>query len=164
MERRDFIRVCTASAIGLGAQRAFAAGDAKPLHYARTLLTDKAGRPLLAKNLAVGENYVFNYPFEGTPCFLLNLGQPTVQSVALKTENGAAYQWPGGVGPQRAIVGYSAICSHKLTYPTRQISFISYRDQSIDDRISRGNGSVPINDGFQLFVWHARHTTRRDFD
>lgn len=137
MERRDFIRVCTASAIGLGTQQAFAAGDAKPLNYARTLLTDKAGRPLLAKNLAVGENYVFNYPFEGTPCFLLNLGQPTVQSVALKTENGAAYQWPGGVGPQRAIVGYSAICSHKLTYPTRQISFISYRDQSTASKISK---------------------------
>jgi len=137
MERRDFIRVCTASAIGMGARQAFAVGDAKPRQYARAILTDDAGRPLLAKALAVGENYVFNYPFQGTPCFLLNLGQPTVENVSLKSENGAAYQWPGGVGPQRAIVAYSAICSHKLTYPTRQISFISYRDQSTASKISK---------------------------
>ncbi len=137
MERRDFIRVCTASAVGLGAQGVFAAPDAQPRQYARTLLADGAGRPLRASRLTVGENYVFNYPFAGTPCFLLNLGKPTVQNVSLKTENGAAYQWPGGIGPQRAIVGYSAICSHKLTYPTRQISFISYRDQSTASKISK---------------------------
>src|SRR6185436_1402830 len=35
--------------------------------------------------------------------------------------------WPGGVGPRGSIVAYSAICAHKLTYPTRDISFISYR-------------------------------------
>ena len=29
--------------------------------------------------------------------------------------------------PARAIVAYSAICAHKLTYPTRDISFISFR-------------------------------------
>ncbi len=137
MERRDFIRVCTASALGLGAHQAFAVGDAKPRQYARTMLTDDTGRPLQASRLAVGENYVFNYPFAGTPCFLINLGKPTAQGVSLKTENGAAYQWPGGVGHQRAIVGYSAICSHKLTYPTRQISFISYRDQSTASKISK---------------------------
>lgn len=137
MERRDFIRVCSASALALGTHQAFAVADAKPRRYARTRLIDDTGRPLQASRLAVGENYVFNYPFAGTPCFLLNLGKPTAQSVPLKTETGAAYEWPGGVGPQRAIVGYSAICSHKLTYPTRQISFISYRDQSTASKISR---------------------------
>jgi len=137
MERRDFIRVCTASALGLGTHPALAIGDAQPRQYTRTLLTDGTGRPMRASRLTVGENYVFNYPYSGTPCFLLNLGKPTVQGVSLKTEKGAAYQWPGGVGPRRAIVGYSAICSHKLTYPTRQISFISYRDQSTASRISK---------------------------
>ncbi len=139
MERRDFIRACTASAIGLGTHQAFAAVDAKPRQYVRTLLTDNAGRPLQISRLAIGENYVFHYPFEGTPCFLLNLGKPTVQNVALKTETGAGYQWPGGVGPQRAVVAYSAICSHQLTYPTRQISFISYREQSTASKISKPN-------------------------
>ncbi len=137
MERRDFIRVCAASALGLSAEPVFPARDAQPRQYGRTQLMDGSGLPLRAAQLAVGENYVFPYPFEGTPCFLLNLGKPTVQNVALKTEAGTAYQWPGGVGPQRAIVAYSAICSHKLTYPTRQISFISYRDQSTASKISK---------------------------
>lgn len=135
MERRDFIRICAAaSTLGAGA---IAAADARPRAYARTLLTDEGGRPLKAARLAVGENYVFHYPFESTPCFLLNLGKPTTRNVALKTGDGAAYQWPGGVGPQNAIVAYSAICSHQLTYPTRQISFISYRDQSTAGRAGR---------------------------
>lgn len=113
------------------------AADARPKSYTRTQLVDGNGRPLRAARLAAGENYVFHYPFEGTPCFLLNLGRPTVENVALKTGDGVAYRWPGGVGPQRAIVAYSAICSHQLTYPTRQISFISYRDQSTASKISK---------------------------
>jgi Rieske Fe-S protein len=133
MERRDFIRICAtscaATATGIAAD-AWPAADARPRAYARTLLTDSAGEPFRAARMAIGENYVFHYPFEGTPCFLLNLGKPTTQDVALRTAEGAAYRWPGGVGPQRAIVAYSAICSHQLTYPTRQISFISYRDRS----------------------------------
>src|SRR3970282_1336412 len=32
-----------------------------------------------------------------------------------------------GVGPGRSIVAYSAICAHKMSYPTKDISFISYR-------------------------------------
>lgn len=139
MERRDFIRVCAASAIAFHSAPAPAASDARPRSYARTLLTDDGGRPLRASQLSVGENYVFHYPFEGTPCFLLNLGKPTGRNVPLKTGAGAEYQWPGGVGPRQAIVAYSAICSHQLTYPTRQISFISYRDQSTASRISRPN-------------------------
>jgi arsenite oxidase small subunit len=133
MERRAFIRLCATSCAATVAgltEGAFAASDARPRAYARAQLTDSTGQPLRAAQLAVGENYVFHYPFEGTPCFLLNLGKPTSQNVALKTGDGAAYQWPGGVGIQRAIVAYSAICSHQLTYPTRQISFISYRAQS----------------------------------
>ncbi len=140
MERRDFIRLCAtscaATAVSFG-DNAFA--DAKPRPYGRALLTDSGGQPLRAMQLAIGENYVFHYPFEGTPCFLLNLGKPSAQNVALKTGNGAAYQWPGGIGAQRAIVAYSAICSHQLTYPTRQISFISYRDLSTAASAGRPN-------------------------
>jgi arsenite oxidase small subunit len=38
-----------------------------------------------------------------------------------------AYDWPGGVGPGRTIVAFSAICAHQLVYPTPQLSFISFR-------------------------------------
>ncbi len=137
MERRDFIRACAAAALAVpGAAQA---KDLQPRFYSRARLVDGSRRPLRASRLAVGLNYIFHYPFEGTSCFLLNLGQPTGQNVALRTEDGGTYQWPGGVGPQRGIVGYSAICSHRLTYPTRQISFISYRDRSTASAVSRPN-------------------------
>jgi Rieske Fe-S protein len=106
------------------------AAELQPRFYSRARLTDERRQPIRAANLTAGQNYVFHYPFEGTPCFLLNLGRSTGRDVNLRTESGASYQWPGGVGPQRAIVAYSAICTHRMTYPTRQISFISYRQQS----------------------------------
>lgn len=139
MERRDFIRVCAASALGLRAAPALAAVDAELRAYAKTRLVDESGQPLLAAQLKAGENYVFHYPFEGTPCFLLDLGKPTARNVALKTGGGAAYQWPGGVGPRQAIVAYSAICSHQLAYPTRQISFISYRHRSTASAVGKAD-------------------------
>ncbi|HET9664124.1 MAG TPA: (2Fe-2S)-binding protein [Burkholderiales bacterium] len=138
MKRREFIKLCTLTA-AVGAQPAFSAADTKPRFYNRAQLVDEQRRPLKASSLAAGENYLFHYPFEGTPCFLLNLGRPTVQNVELRTEKGESYIWPGGVGAKRAIVGYSAICAHRMTYPTRQISFISYRDRSTASRISKPN-------------------------
>jgi Rieske Fe-S protein len=138
MQRRDFIKVCAAGA-AVRANDLLAAQDLKPRFYARSLLTDEGGRPLRAASLVTGRNYIFHYPFESTPCFLLNLGRPTVREVQLKTENGSSYQWSGGVGPNFAIVGYSAICAHRMSYPTPQISFISFREASTASRTMRPN-------------------------
>ncbi len=138
MQRRDFMKVCAAGA-AVGANDLFAAQDLKPRFYSRTLLTEEGGRPLRAASLVAGRNYIFHYPFESTPCFLLNLGKPTARSVQLKTEDGSTYEWAGGVGPDRAIVGYSAICAHRMSYPTPQISFIAYREQSTASGIMRPN-------------------------
>src|SRR4029450_3782380 len=33
----------------------------------------------------------------------------------------------GGVGRKRSVVAFSAICAHQLVYPTREVSFISFR-------------------------------------
>lgn len=138
MERREFIKVC-AAAVAAASSGTVSAQDLRPRFYERARLVDERGRPIRTAGLAVGENYIFHYPFEATPCFLLNLGRPTVQNVQLKTEKDGAYLWPGGVGPGNAIVGYSAICAHRMTYPTRQISFISYRTRSTASKISRPN-------------------------
>jgi arsenite oxidase small subunit len=129
MERRKFVKAC-AAACALGAPDGFAASDLKPRFYERARLVGYGGQPLRAAGIVAGRNYIFHYPFEATPCFLLNLGRPTVVDVQLKTENGAAYRWPGGVGPNHAVVGFSAICAHRMTYPTPQISFISFRGRS----------------------------------
>jgi arsenite oxidase small subunit len=129
MERRRFIKLCAAGA-ALAAPDAFSAKDLQPRFYARARLVDEHGQTLRASRLVTGRNYIFHYPFESTPCFLLNLGKPTVRDVILKTEDGSAYRWTGGTGPNGAIVGFSAICAHRLSYPTPQITFISYRDKS----------------------------------
>ncbi len=81
MQRRDFIKICGAAA-ALGAQPAFAARDLKPRFYTRALLVDARGQALKTAALAAGRNYIFHYPFEGTPCFLLNLGKPTLQPLS----------------------------------------------------------------------------------
>jgi arsenite oxidase small subunit len=138
MERRTFIEACATSCgasslLGLASNSADAAQpsaaaalEMKAKAYASALLVDEHGDAIKASSLKAGINYVFHYPFQGTPVFLLNLGKATA-SAPLKTKAGEDYAWPGGVGKARAIVAYSAICAHKLVYPTKDVSFISFR-------------------------------------
>jgi Rieske Fe-S protein len=97
--------------------------------YDRTRLVDSAGVPLRARALVAQTNYVFHFPYVGTPCFLLNLGRSVDTAATLRREDGGSYAWQGGVGLSRAIVAFSAICAHKLAYPTRDVSFIRYQTQ-----------------------------------
>jgi arsenite oxidase small subunit len=128
MDRRSFIESCTAGAACVGASAALPAfaSDAKPRSYAPALLVDERGEPQKASRIKPLTNYVFHYPFVATPVFLLDLGKPALPH-SLSTRERDNYSWPGGVGPQRSIVAYSAICAHKLVYPTRDVSFISFR-------------------------------------
>jgi arsenite oxidase small subunit len=128
MDRRSFIESCTASAVCLSASHALPAfaADAKPREYQPALLLDQRGDPLKASALMPLTNYVFHYPYEATPVFLLELGKPAAPR-ALTTKTSDTYAWPGGVGPNRSIVAYSAICAHQLVYPTKDVSFISFR-------------------------------------
>jgi Rieske Fe-S protein len=128
MDRRSFIESCTAGAACISASAALPAlaADAKPRTYARALLVNERGEPLRASQLMPLTNYVFHYPFEATPVFLLDLGKPALPR-SLSTRSRDSYAWPGGVGARRSIVAYSAICAHQLVYPTRDVSFISFR-------------------------------------
>jgi Rieske Fe-S protein len=128
MERRDFVKLCAASAAATTLPTSADAATLKARLYRRALLVDDRSQPVRAGSLRPGVNYVFDYPFAATPCFLLRLAKPTAGGIDLRTETGDAYRWEGGIGPDRTIVAYSAICAHKLTYPTRQVSFIGYRD------------------------------------
>ena len=128
MDRRGFIETCTAGAACASAGAAWPvfAADARPKAYSRVLLVNELGDPLRASRLQALVNYVFHYPYEATPVFLLNLGKPAAPQI-LSLRSNETYGWPGGVGPGRSVVAYSAICAHKLVYPTRDVSFISFR-------------------------------------
>ena len=130
MERRKFLGGCAAvsGAVGLSGLPAWAS---VPLGaYPRARLVDVHGAPVRARTLVAETNYLFHYPFAGTPCFLLNLGRGGRRAV-----DAAPRGWRDGTrgraasGPLRAIVAFSAICAHKLAYPTRDVSFIRYQPQ-----------------------------------
>ena len=130
MDRRDFIQSCSKSAACLGAvalpsSMAWAA-NTKPRDYAKAVLCNAQGEPIKASSLKANTNYVFHYPFEATPVFLLNLDKAVLPK-SLNTKINDSYDWPGGVGANRSIVAFSAICAHHLVYPTPQVSFISFR-------------------------------------
>ena len=89
MERRRFVTACAAvAAAGLGAATGSWAGT-EPRLYTRTQLLDIHGDPIRVRALATLTNYVFNYPFVATPCFLLDLGRPVV-ATALRASAGSA--------------------------------------------------------------------------
>jgi Rieske Fe-S protein len=128
MKRRRFLSSCAllGGAAGLpGVPAAWA--DAAPRRYARTQLTDIHGTPIRAGSLATDTNYVFQYPFEATPCFLLKLSRRAAAAADLRRQDGNTYAWQGGVGPGGNLVAFSAICAHKLAYPTRDVSFIRFQ-------------------------------------
>ena len=139
MKRRSFLGSCAliSGAATLGCiERAFA--DTPPRLYSRARLVDAKGEPVRARSLAAETNYVFHYPFRSTPSFLLRLPHAASSPVNLKREDGASYAWGGGVGSDRSVVAFSAICAHKLAYPTREVSFIRYQK----DGSATSGGSV----------------------
>ncbi len=143
MSRRGFVKLCT-SAIALvsASPTLLAQPDTAPRRYPRARLVDAHNRPITAERLKTGESYLFHYPHVSTPCFLLNLGKPSAVGSQLSTEDGRPYRWEGGVGPQRSIVAFSAICAHKMSHPARTVSFINYRHQPVtfkdsDERLTQ---------------------------
>lgn len=131
MKRRSFIHACGIGAgcmvVGGGVPKAADNGELRPRHYERIRLVGANGEPLRASTLPDKQQYVFSYPYQATPCFLINLGEPMAPHNGLSTASGQAYTWPGGVGPRRTLVAYSAICAHKLAHPTPTLSYISFR-------------------------------------
>lgn len=135
MERRGFLKFCAASAAAAGAPAVSA--DARPQFYQRAKLVGEDRAPLRGRDVPANRNLIFHYPYAATPCFLLNLGHPVRGAAQLKTVDDKPYEWRGGVGAGRSIVAYSAICAHRLTYPTPDISFISFRaEKSLGNKLA----------------------------
>ncbi len=136
MKRRGFVKLCTSSVAAMAASpKAFAHGHNTYRPYNQVqLIGEESGEPIRASDIEPGVAYLFHYPFVSTPCFLIDLVQPVPQDVALKTEKGEEYRWSGGCGPQRSIVSFAAICSHQMTHPAKAVSFINYRNETVEFR------------------------------
>lgn len=132
VDRRSFVKLCASTvAMITSSPNLLARPNATLRSYQRVRLVDAFDRPIKVASLKEGESYLFHYPYISTPCFLLNLGKPTAQQTVLQTKDGASYVWPGGVGPRRSVVAFSAICAHKMTHPARSVSFINYRPKRV---------------------------------
>jgi Rieske Fe-S protein len=125
-ERREWMReaACVAGAWAAFGALPVVAGEVQ--RHPRSLLVDAFGDPFAARALKVGEPHLFNYPFVACPVFLLAMDH-AVAAADLVTESHERYAAPAGVGPGRSIVAFSAICAHKLMYPTPALSFIGVR-------------------------------------
>lgn len=127
-DRRVFFKGCLSAASIVMSNPALLAQENKRIkQYFRVLLVDQYERPVTSDMLERKQSYIFNYPYISTPCFLINTGQSLNKTEALSTRSGEPYSWRGGSGPDNAVVAFAAICAHKLSYPTRTISFINYR-------------------------------------
>jgi arsenite oxidase small subunit len=111
--------------------------------YEKAQIVDASGVPIKASALEKEVTYIFNYPYASTPCMLINLPEPTEQEVTLKSEMGEEYVWKNGVGKDRTIVAYVAICAHQLTHPTPNDSFIQYVPKS-KPTMAYGNSGIIV--------------------
>jgi len=128
VRRREFLGSCSLLAGMASLAHAQAAREpARVRGYTRTRLIDIHGAPIRYAAIAGETNYVFQYPYAATPCFLLRLAASVSPSPAMRPERGESYVAPGGIGPRHDLVAFSAICAHKLAYPTRDVSFIRYQ-------------------------------------
>lgn len=126
LDRRRFNSLCTGLLTGAAALHANANGIRTP--YPRTQLKFSDDSPVTLASLAVGQSYIFGYPYQTTPCFLVRLDRSA-------PGNG---HWSGGLDTDQSVVAFSAICSHKMSHPAKPISHISYRSQAVTFYDSEG--------------------------
>jgi Rieske Fe-S protein len=138
MDRRSFLKACTAVALTspsliAGMLRAQESGFKA---YKKALLVNKEGKPLRPEEVSPEKEYVFFYPYRSTPCILVNLDRE-VGPVRVNVKDGGSYLWQGGVGPKKSIVAFSAICSHQLSHPTPEQSFINYYPEGRTSKVAK---------------------------
>lgn len=130
MDRRSFIKICSAVAVTGAMPPCFMRQTqaAELITFTRVKLVDTQGRAIKASTLDSADAYIFNYPYASTPCFLINLGKSASNS-KWTSSDGTEYEWRGGVGSIKSIVSYNAICSHQLAYTSKEVSLITYNAQ-----------------------------------
>jgi len=132
MERRNFLKLSATSAAvvaitpSLVTQKLYAEDGTLFKTYEKVQLKDAEGNAIKAASLVEEENYVFAYPYAGTPAIMVNLKEAASKEVKLKAEDGTEYVFKGGAGAKGTVVAYSAICAHQMTRPTKEMSMFQY--------------------------------------
>ncbi|MBX8632658.1 MAG: Rieske 2Fe-2S domain-containing protein [Thermoplasmata archaeon] len=88
--------------------------------FVKMQLVDSTGSPVKASAIPVNNPVItlYEYPLQNEINFLLNLGDANGNPVSIPPSDvkvpltGAVYKFPGGVGANKSIVSYSAICQH----------------------------------------------------
>ena len=130
MNRRGFVKACGKAALAAAASGAALKPGLAMAHLLedapKVRLVDPSGAPLKASALKAGDTLIFNYPYVATPAMLIALDGPTVKDAQTKDGEGHTYFWPGGVGPNRNIVAYAAICAPAMSYVGHENAFLHY--------------------------------------
>lgn len=136
MQRRNFLRLSATSAMAVAiapsliTQKLYAEDGTLFQTFEKVQLKDAEGNPLKSAALVKEENYVFNYPYVGTPAIMVDLTSAAQKDLKLKAEDGTEYVFRGGVGANGTIVAFSAICPHQLTHPQPDMSMFQYVPES----------------------------------
>src|SRR3989338_3013654 len=94
--------------------------------YQRVLLTDENKEPFKSSDIKKNENYIFFYPYHNIPVLLLNLNK-TIEPIKVEqSEEVKSYFHPGGIGADKSIVAYVAVCTHDFVRPNEDESLIQY--------------------------------------
>lgn len=102
MNRRNFLKIAGVGGAMIAiapssiSGRLYAADGRLFEVYENVQLVDANGEALKASLLQKEVNYLFNYPFIGTPAILLDLGKETQYDVKLFSEEGEEYGKKGG--------------------------------------------------------------------
>lgn len=159
--RRTLLKACgSIAAFGGLAPMLANAGEQTYESFERTLLIDSDGNPLDLDKIPMSTELIFYYPYVSTPCFLLQLDQALETPESLETNDGSQYVWQGGVGPEKRLVAYSAICAHKMSHPSPTISFIGYR-RDLPDSLARKPNSLGESGVIQCCSEHSVYDPAR---
>lgn len=111
ISRRNFLKISGGVAAGAGASLAgVSTVEAKVVETGRTTLPYPHKVVTRTRELKVNVPVSFNFPDAASPCTLIKLGRTV----------------PGGVGPDKDIVAYSALCTHMgcpVSYDTATRAF-----------------------------------------
>lgn len=126
MDRRNFVKLCTGTILAAGLTRSFESIAGQIEDFAPAKLVKEDGTPLKASEVGTEEAMVFAYPFNGSPCFLINVGDKAVHTQSRDSQEEGEYVNPTGAGPHGNLVAFVAICTHQLSYPTPEATFLRY--------------------------------------